>query len=215
MSANLNHRSGGAGKIAVTITWVILGIAVFSPALAAEDIREDENGVCLGIALVGSGLHVDSEYPADFFIKDGGGGLKLDIGYRFNPVFTLEFGITGATHETSVQNISALISIAQFVGHYRFSPDRPFRPYLKGGFCGCSLELTEGALSARAEGGGVILGGGFKFFFTPHFSLGLDYTYNIIHFERAQLSFQGLSYQTEIDEEGAMSTLSLAFGYAF
>jgi len=197
----------------VTVVILMFGFAL-SPASATE-VREDEKGFHLGLKLLGSSLHVDDDEDADFYIKDDGGGLQLDVGYRFNPTSMLELSLGGANHETPDPGIDARIEIVQLFGHYRFSPDRAFRPYIKGGLGGYALRVDDGSAHWRVDGGGVALGGGFRYFFSPYFSLGLDITHNIIKYDRATIAIEGFSYEWEIDEDGSMTSLGVLFGYSF
>jgi len=193
---------------------VILLSAVLGTVASAEAI-EDDKGFYLGLKFAGSSLHIEDDPDAEFFIKDDGGGVQLDIGYRFNPAFMLELSVGGAEHETSDQAIDARFEIVQILGYYRFSPQSAFRPYLKGGFSGNSLHIDVGSASWRVSGGGVALGGGFKYFFSPHFSLGLDLTHSVIQYDNAEVGIEDFTYEWEIDESGAATALALQFGYSF
>jgi hypothetical protein len=194
------------------VTLLIFGFLLRSTA--AETI-EDEKGFYLGLRFAGSSLHIEEDPDADFYIKDGGGGLHFDIGYRFNPTFMLELSFGGATHSTSDPAIDARLEEVQIFGYYRFSPEKTFRPYLKGGFGGYGFYVDAGSSSWRVKGGGVTLGGGFRFFFSPHFSLGLDLTHNIIGYDSAEIALEGFSYEWEIDEDGSSTSLGVIFGYSF
>jgi opacity protein-like surface antigen len=176
---------------------------------------EDRSGIYLGLKFVGSSLHAEDEGDGDFFIKDGGGGLQLDIGYRFNRAFALEFCIGTSNHETSEQELDADIYSLWLLGYYRFCPNRAFRPFIKFGLGGHGLDVVYGDASARANGGGIAIGAGFKYFFNPHFSLGLDLTTNIIQYDEATIALGGHAYSFEIDEEGSLTTLGISFAYSF
>jgi len=211
-SSDSRFESGAVFTLAAAV--VLMIACAFSPADAAE-VREDESGFSLGLKFMGSSLHTGSDTDEDFYVKDDGGGLQLDIGYRFNPTFMLELSLGGASHETSDPGIDAWIEVVQLFGYYRFSPERAFRPYIKGGLGGYALRVEEGSAHWRVEGGGVALGGGFRYFFSSYFSLGLDITHNIIRYERATIGIEGLSYEYEIDEDGSMTSLGVIFGYSF
>jgi len=193
---------------------IILLCAVFATGTWAETI-EDDKGFYLGLKFAGSSLHLENDRDAEFFVKDDGGGVHLDIGYRFNPTFMLELSVGGANHETSDQAIDARFEVVQILGYYRFSPQRAFRPYLKGGFSGNSLHLDAGSSSWRVKGGGIALGGGFRYFFSPHFSLGLDLTHSIVQYDDAEIAIQGFTYEWEIEKQGSATALGLQFGYSF
>ncbi len=217
--------AGGTAQPAIVkypVRWVFAGVLVLllvpalipSPVLGGDEVSEDESGIYLGIRFNGSSLHTDSEGD-ELFIKDDGGGVALDGGYRFNRSFSLELSISGANHDTSAESISAVISSVTISGYYRFSPGSAFRPYLKGGMGGYALRLEEASVTGTIEGGGVCMGGGFRFFFTPHFALGVDLTLNIIEYDQAQLHLGEFSLGSDIDEEGSYTTLGISFLYGF
>lgn len=178
---------------------------------AIADVTEDESGVCLGLTLAGASLHSDATSD-EFHVKDHGGALQLSLGYRFNPVFTLELAIGGSKHDTSVPSIDAGVASVQILGYYRFLPEKSFRPYLKGGFAGYSLVLDAGSVDLRINGGGIAFGGGVRAFLSPIFSIGVDLTHNMIKYDDAKLSLGDLSFQSSIEEHGRLTTLGLTFG---
>jgi hypothetical protein len=207
------HRVSGKAILISYIAVILVG-AVLSSRASAEAV-EDDKGFYLGLKFSGSSLHIEDCSDDEFFIKDGGGGLHLDIGYRFNPTFMLELSIGGAEHETSDQAIDARFESVQLLGYYRFSPQNAFRPYLKGGFSGNSLDIDVGSAGWEVSGGGVVLGGGFRYFFSPHFSLGLDLAHSIIQYDNAEIGIEGFTYEWQIEENGAATALALQFGYSF
>jgi opacity protein-like surface antigen len=176
---------------------------------------EDKSGIYLGLRFVGSSLHAEDKGDGAFFIKDDGGGVQFDIGYRFNMAFSLEFAIGTSTHETSEQALDANIYSIWLLGYYRFSPYSAFRPFIKFGLGGHGLDVVYGEAAARIDGGGVAIGAGFNYFFSPHFAIGLDLTTNIIQYDTATIALGGLEYSFEIDEEGSLTTLGLSFSYNF
>jgi hypothetical protein len=202
---------------------VVAGLMVLTAAaLPASAHPEDQYqghddgcGFYLGLTLLGSSLHTDNQANNIFFIRDGGGGALLKVGYHFTPGFALEVSFGGARHETSLQTIDADLGMVQIFALYRFSPNRPFRPYLKGGFGGYGLVLREGSVEAQVEGGGVTFGGGFDYFFTSRFSLGLDFIHNVIQYDELTLTAGTLSSAWDIDEDGAMTSLGLALTFHF
>ena len=210
------RRPGRRATPVILAAVTLFLLSVLCTGAMAEN-PEDEDGFYLGLKFTGSSLHADNSTDADeiFYIKDDGGGLQLDIGYRFNRTFMLEFSVGGANHETSDPAIDARFEVAQLLGYYRFSHDRAFRPYIKGGFGGYGLYVEEGPVDWRLKGGGVAFGGGFRYFFAPYFCIGLDFTHNIIQYESAVVGVEGFSYEWAIDEYGAMTSLGVVFGYSF
>jgi opacity protein-like surface antigen len=202
--------------IAAAAMTLALAAALLAAATPAHAQKEDrERGVYLGLKFIGSSLHVDDDGESEFRIKDDGGGFQVHVGYSFNRVFSMEFSFGGANHETSVQAIDANFFLAQLFFHYRFQPGKAFRPYIKGGFGGYALEVSDGNASARIEGGGIPIGGGFDYFFSKHFSLGVDFTHNIITYDKVDFRLGEATVGFDIDEEGAMTSLGLALNYYF
>jgi hypothetical protein len=213
----MKHRYRSATHSPLKTALVFLAfLAVVVPAGTAHGQKEDRpHGFYLGIKFIGSSLHVDDDGESDFRVKDDGGGLLLSAGYSFNRVFSLEVSVGGANHETSVQAIDANFGVVQLFLHYRFSPGRAFRPYIKGGVGGYALELKSSDASVRTEGGGLPIGAGFDYFFSKHFSLGVDLTHNIISYDKVDFRLGEATVGFDIDEEGAMTSLGIAFAYYF
>lgn len=192
----------------------LIAALMFAGTAANAQVDGRDSGPYLGIRFVGSSLHVDNQ-DEGFFVKDDGGGITLLGGYSFNRVFSLELDITGLRHETSDPAIDADFAAVQIFAHYRFAPGHDFRPYIKGGLAGYSLSINDGGLDVQANGGGVPLGGGFDYFFSPHFSLGADFTHNIINYEELSVAAEDIAVTFDIDEEGAMSAVGLSLCYYF
>jgi hypothetical protein len=214
MQRTYTHNS--IRSLGIAATSVALALALLAAATPAHAQKDDrDRGFYLGLKFIGSSLHVDDDGESEFRIKDDGGGFQLHAGYSFNRVFSLEASFGAANHETSVQAIDANFGIFQLFAHYRFQPGKAFRPYIKGGFGGYVLQITEGNASARIEGGGIPIGGGFDYFFSRHFSLGVDLTHNIINYDKVDFRLGEATVGFDIDEEGAMTSLGLALNYYF
>jgi len=184
------------------------------PSIALTGVTEDESGFYLGLALMGTSFHSDLNSSV-FNIKEDGGGAQISVGYRFNPVFMLEVAASGSNHETSNSAIDAEVTSAQIFGYYRFLPEKTFRPYIKCGLAGYSLKLHYGSASARLNGGGIAIGVGFKCFLSRRFSLGVDFTHDMIKYDKAELSLGDFSYELSTDEHGRLTTLGITAGYSF
>lgn len=216
-ASNKIRKTVNAAALAFIMTALLAAAAsAHAPAdSTSAKYVEDKSGIYLGLKFVGSTLHAEDKGEDSFFIKDDGGGVQFDIGYRFNRAFSLEFALGTANHETSVQEIDASIYSVWILGYYRFSPHSAFRPFIKFGLGGHGLDVAYGEASARLNGGGVALGAGFNYFFTSHFAIGLDLTTNIIQYDTATIALGSDEYSFEVDEEGSLTTLGLAFSYNF
>ena len=182
-------------------------------AVAQKDVRE--KGFYLGLRLAGSGLKVDDDGTSGFTVSEDGGGLQLFTGYSFNRVFSLQLEFAGATHETSDPAIEVRPGSVALFAHYRFRPGHGFRPFVKGGLAGYGLVFDGNLGEVRLSGGGVPLGGGVDYFFNRRISLGLDLTYNIISWDKAVVDLGDTTMGFDIDEDGAQTSLGLAFGVYF
>lgn len=191
----------------------LLTTMVGSDALAKRIYRD--RGFYLGATFAGSFVDADNQPGTPLRIKEDGGSVELRAGYSFNPVFSLELSIAGARHDTSDPAIDMNFGAVRLFAHYRFRATRQLRPYLKGGLGGYTLRLEEPGLAAEVTGGGLAFGGGVDYFFSRHFSLGLDYGFNLIEYDDAKVTFEGLSVSAGIDEDGAQSSLGLAFSFYF
>lgn len=191
-----------------------LGIVSAAADASARRVNRD-HGFYLGVALAGSFVGVDNEPGSLVSVDKDGNALDFKAGYSFNPVFSLELALTGARHNTSDPAIDVTFAALKLFGVYHFRPNQAMRPYLKGGLGGYSLRMEDATSSAEATGGGLAFGGGLDYFFSRHFSMGLDYTLNLIEYDDAKVNFQNLSVSTEIDEDGAQSALGLVFSFYF
>jgi hypothetical protein len=202
-------RERAAAMILIAACLVFGSTSLFAQAAA------NDRGFYCGLSFIGSSLNVEDTGEEIFSIKDDGGGAQLQFGYHFNPVFALELDLGGANHDTTDPKISADFGLVQLFAVYRFVPEKQFRPYIKGGFGGYGLKLEGHGVDVTVSGGGLAFGAGFGYFFSPHFSLGVDFTHNIIRYDSVELRLEDVVIGTEIDEEGSQSSLGLAFAYHF
>ena len=194
-------------------TFAIAIVASVATASGAHEITR-EKGFYLGFRLSSSNLHTDDE-TQDFRVDSNGGGLVLLAGYTFNRVFSLELDILGAGHQTTNADIDARFGGFELFAHYRWRPGHALRPYAKAGLGVYGVTLDDGSNSVSVSGGGIPLGGGFDYFFTNHFSLGLDLTHHIIEYNQAEIDLGGNTVGFDIDEDGAQTALGLAFNFYF
>ncbi len=211
------HRNENSGRktAAAAATMLAAACIMFGSSSLFAQVPANNRGFYCGFLFIGSSLHVEDTGEDIFSIKDDGGGAQVQFGYHFNPVFALELDLGGAQHDTTDPEIDGSFAMVQLFAVYRFVPDKQFRPYIKGGFGGYGLKLEGYDADLTVKGGGLALGGGFDYFFSRHFSLGVDFTHNIIRYDEVELRFADVFIGTDIDEEGSMSSLGLAFAYHF
>jgi opacity protein-like surface antigen len=197
-------------------TTIIALLALFASDSSARRKRDyRDGGFYAGVQFLSSTLDVDNEPGSALFIDEDGGGIEFKFGYSFNPVFSLELSLAGANHDTSNPAIDAEFGTLRVFGHYRFRPRHPLRPYVKAGLGGYTVRLEEQSTTVEITGSGVAFGGGLDYFFSRHFSLGIDYVLNVIEYDKAELMVNTLSVSTEIEEDGVQSTLGLALAFYF
>jgi len=101
-----------------------------------------------------------------------GRGVGLNVGYCFNPVFSLRLHITGTEHETSDPDVGFGLVGATFEGIYRFTPERSLNPFLIGGIGSHTMQSRKDAIEFDTTGSSIVLGAGLFYMFGEH--LGLD-----------------------------------------
>ena len=199
-----NQKLIQIGAVAL-VTLLFLG----ATRAAAHEITR-ERGVYLGVMLLGSSLDADDTLDDEFIINDDGGGISIRLGYLFNPKFSLELALGGHGHETSDPAVDAVLGTLNLFGYYHFAPGRHFRPFIKGGIGGYGLGFESDENKPSVSGGGLAFGGGFEYFLTNHFTLGLDLTHHIIKYAEKEIDLGGgVTQGTEIDEKGSATTLGL------
>lgn len=209
MKATLHH-SIRVGAVGIFLWLLLASSAAEAVRYQRSAERYDDSAFYLGARMVGSTLHGNATPDSSFSIAEDGGGLQFFLGYRFDTGFSLQLDLSGAAHETSDPDIDAGVVALQFFVQYRFARGHWFRPYLKGGFGGYGLGVSDGNARATISGGGVAFGGGFDFFLNRHFSLGLDLTHNIIDYNKIEVELGGATYGLDIDDEGSNTTVGLA-----
>jgi len=197
--------------LSVISVGMLVGVATATAQTAPRD-----RGFYTGMRFQGTHLSGISSEDGTFRVKEDGAGAQLYLGYSFNPVFSMELDLGGATHETSDPAIDVDMGSIQLLMHYRFRPGHGFRPFVKGGLAGYSLAFRNTPGNIRLEGGGVPVGVGFDYFFTRHFSIGLDASHNIIKYENAVADIGGASsVSVDIDAEGSMTALGMNVAFYF
>lgn len=197
-------------KILIGTTIVV---AIASPVYAGDVDRD--HGFYLGLALQGSYIGQDPAPGSLLLIDENGGGLDVRFGYSFNPAFSLELTAGGANHDTNDANTDMRFGTSRLLVSYRFMPGQAVRPYVRGGFGVYSLRLEQPGIEVTASGGGLPFSGGVDYFFNRHFSLGLDFTFNVIQYSNIDVKSGPSTVSQDVNEDGSQSSLALTFVYYF
>lgn len=194
---------------------LITGILCLAALPVRAQVEGRDHGFYGGARLASSTLHIEeSDTSTADYIDEKGGGLQLFVGYSFNEVFSLELDLSGANHAVDRDVIDVTVGSFVLFAHYRFRPGHAFRPYVKGGLGGYGVVIDDKTTEYRIEGGGIPIGGGFDYFFNPHFSLGLDLTHNIINYDSIDIDVGNATVGFDVDEDGATTTVGISFtGY--
>ncbi len=185
------------------------------PSAGSTLWNETTQGIYTGLALSGSSLPaIDRGTPA-IDIADDGGGLRLWLGYGFNPVFALELGLFGAGHDTSRPGVDAGFAGLELVAVYRWRPEHRMRPYVKAGLGGYGIVLDDGIGNTVVSGGGVPFGGGFEYFLGRHVSIGFDVTHRVIDYDKKTIEAGATTGSFTVDRSGAQTSSALTVGIYF
>ncbi len=168
-------------------------LVLFATAPAQAQLSKTQ-GFQIGASVYGNGITIDFDNSeADFgqgavleLDEDtdfNGGGLGLRIGYGFSPLFTLYADLGGGAvdfaddgDDDGSDNTSGYLEIG---GEFSFgAPDQQWVPFVNVALQGFSFR-TEGDDddldgSLTLSGGGLKVGGGVNYFFTPQFAARLS-----------------------------------------
>ncbi len=201
------------------ITMTILALVAIATAAQPAAASYGDKGFYAGLRMGGSVLAVD-EADNPLGVDKNGGHLGAQLGFNFNPVFSLQLELDGSRYSTETSGVDVGLGSVRLLAMYRFRPAEQFRPYVKGGFGGYNLlfdgSFEDGDIDANAEGGGLVFGGGFDYFFSPHFALGLDVAFNAINYDALVIPVSGGSdVRFDINEGGASTEIGIQTGFYF
>ncbi len=211
------------------VTFFVLGLlsTVLQPQVCGAQSNTfwaQEKGLRLGLGLNGLGIDA-KDTPASgttdqLYLEEEGGGASFSIGYTFSPLFSLCFAVSGARHDTSVEDVEAYYSTAYIEGHFRFMPQSRVRPYLVAGLGGAALTLDHDDYDSQTTGSALGLGLGMLLNLTDHLlldaALRLDLiSWDEIEFTRQLPGGQEIRLVDPLDEEGGAGRFQLGLTYAF
>jgi len=195
---------------------VALSLSILFISLNADAAENPiDHGFYTGLQVGGARSNLESGPKLDAIIKEDGGRLSLMAGWAFNEVFSLEWHISAMGFETIDPNIDVVIAGSHLYSVYRFRPGSHFRPHVKGGLGGTQMKFRANGLDPRIEGSSASFGGGFSYLITAYFSMGLEYTFHVIEYNRLTVPIGDGSLSVEIDEQGTAGALGLSFGFYF
>jgi hypothetical protein len=183
---------------------------------AAQD-RSSTRGLLLGAHLNGTAIQLDEDEGTDAENGIGGG---LIVGFGFSEQFSVFLRGDGANisedSDAGEDNTFTLVNL-DLGGRYTFgSTAAALRPFAEAGFTatGLGFELTDGTQSADVvfSGGGLFLGGGLEYFFTPKAALNVGLAVGKGRF--TAVSVDGGDAE-DLDEDQDFTTSRLSIGVSF
>lgn len=184
--------------------WLAL---VSVPAEAQGSVRSGTDKLFVGIGLGGASIDSDD---IDVDQQSGGGGA-LRIGYGFTRLFSLY--LEGAAASIEEQDETFTLSHGDIGVRLHFGgPERAFIPFLDVGFSAREISVDDFNFEddqgnpvtgdLEISGSGISFGGGFLYFFNPHWALDVGLKITTGEFDTVKvnnISFSGF----EVDATSA------------
>lgn len=158
-------------KRTIGLSALVAGALLSAGSLSAQS---DNSGFMLNVHLVGNGI---SLVGADTEMENGG-GLGVAVGYGFNERITLYLNVDAAAIEydedAGVDDDSYDAVTADLGARMNFGNEgMKLRPYINAAFSGLAVVEEIEEVDATLSGGGLTVGGGLQYFFSPRLALDL------------------------------------------
>lgn len=181
-------------KHTIGLSALVAGALLSAGNLGAQ--LSDNSGFMLNVHLAGNAI---TPIGADAEAETGG-GLGLALGYGFNDRIILYFNVDAAAIEydedvTDAPDDTYDLVTGDLGVRVNFgNPGLKLRPYINAAFTGVAIgeqyELVGEDVDQIVSGGGVTIGGGLQYFFSPSLALDLGLQ-----------ATQGALTQVSIDDE--------------
>ena len=207
--------------LAVGLSIVIL--AAGACAASAQTFWAQEQGFRFGAYINGSGIGAEDPTSQagqeDLYLEESGGGMAFLVGYRFNPLFSLNVALSSARHETTLKEIEAYYGTFMIEGHFHFLPEERVRPYVLAGLGGVGLVVDTDGYKSESRGGGMDLGLGMLWNITDHLlfdaALRLDIIeWDEIEFTRELPGGEEIKLTDPLKEDGGAGRFQLGLTWA-
>lgn len=197
-------------KRTIGLSALVAGALLSAGSLSAQS---DNSGFLLNLHLVGNGI---SGVGADVEMENGG-GVGVALGYGFTDRVALYLNVDGAQIEydedADVEDDTYTAVTADLGVRMNFGNEgMKLRPYINAAISGLVLaeedEIAGEELEATISGGGLTVGGGVQYFFSP--SLALD-----VALQATQGAFTDIAVNDEdeeLDEGIAFTTSRIQLG---
>jgi opacity protein-like surface antigen len=193
-------------KRTIGLSALVAGALLSAGSLSAQS---DNSGFMLNAHLLGNGV---SGVGADAEMENGG-GLGVAVGYGFNDRVALYLNIDAAaieydedegTEDDTYDAVTADLGVRMNFGNEGMK----LRPYINAAFSGLALVEEVEEVDATIAGGGLTIGGGLQYFFSPRLALDLG-------LQATQGAFTQIAVEDEdeeLDEGIAFSASRLQLG---
>ena len=104
-------------------------------------------------------------FGGDLGDVDAGGGFTFSFGYKFSPLFALDFLWGGTVHDENVGGGTATHGSLLAGAKFSFNDSNNFQPYLTAGL---ASHVVDFDYFERIDGTGVFLGAGADIFFNQN-----------------------------------------------
>lgn len=186
--------------------------ALFLTAGNAQAQRSNTRGIFLNAHLSGTSM----SFNEDAFDTQSGGGFGVQFGYGVSRLVTLFIGVNGASMSNNDIEDGVTLAHVDLGVQLNFGRERSaVRPY--GAIAATFREETFdfGAANQNVEidfsGGGLTLGGGLKYFFSPPVALdvGVDLTFGTF----SDVQSGGVILQNVVDIDASSGRLKVGLSW--
>jgi len=192
---------------------IIFGLILFiSASLFAQEQKPESRFSHKGFKVSGGLGGFENDFDEFGGKLDSGGAGFLSLGWGMSNHFTLWLAGLGADHFSPTLNRNKGGFVAfEISGQYKFMTESNFQPYGKLGI-GAYFIGQDGIIFS---GGGVSLGLGADYFFSPHVGVGLEVQFKGQGYSRRSVKVDGKDIVTDVDPKldgkssGVFLTLTL------
>ncbi|MEZ4648640.1 MAG: sigma 54-interacting transcriptional regulator [Candidatus Eisenbacteria bacterium] len=154
------------------------------------------------------------------FIEDAGGGVSVLVGYDWTRHFGLAFRMSGARHDTTLEDLTVAHNSAEIEAHWRPGSNPDVRPYLFGGIGGNTLRVDTDLADVDTRGGSAVLGSGVLVRLRGNFWFDLAGRLQFINWDEIEVTLsdgQGdqVSASTPVDESGTAGQVTVGVLWGF
>jgi opacity protein-like surface antigen len=184
-------------------------LSAFLAATASAQRAADVKGFHFGGALSATSIEMDETSFTDDE-RESGLGLNLNAGYNFNRNFGLIVALTGASIDDEGTG-DFRVGHADLGGRVSFPGRSAFVPYLELALTAMSADFEVQGQDVELEGGGLTLGAGLNYFFSPRVAFDASLRFTGGKFTKIQINDRDAGDVDELDVNTSRLNLGIAF----